>query len=275
LGKSARYAGISREWAIQDSNLGPLPYQASITDDQGGPICLLTLAFRPFGVTCRESGDSRRFTAIRAAGSALLPVCAVLAIAAPAAAEDHGIRVAGWSIAELASRLEPVACPGDAPVQVVTVIDQAGVRASVLAADERALVAQSLQLRVAWGTPCVQFGPGGWPVYLQDGGWALHYAPHSGVIPFQPASGCTSDLPTPCALVSPAAGTWTVQLSHEVVEMLVDPDLTGDEVCDPVEEDAYRLDGVWVSDFVTPAWFTGGGGPFDQMRLVGRPGGQG
>ena len=29
------------------------------------------------------------------------------------------------------------------------------------------------------------------------------------------------------------------------------------EVADPVEERAYRLDGVWVTDFVLPAYFAG------------------
>ncbi len=67
---------------------------------------------------------------------------------------------------------------------------------------------------------------------------------------------------------------WTVTASHELLEMLVDPDVnlsafvqTGGnsgtfysyEVCDPCEEDGqgYQIDGVQVSDFVYPAWFEG------------------
>jgi hypothetical protein len=62
--------------------------------------------------------------------------------------------------------------------------------------------------------------------------------------------------------------SWTVTLSHELLEMLADPWINwcaigGDnrvyalEVCDPVESDSlgYEIDGVLVSDFVTPAWF--------------------
>jgi hypothetical protein len=55
-------------------------------------------------------------------------------------------------------------------------------------------------------------------------------------------------------------------LSHEVVEAFCDPDVsqwrdTGRgysvayEACDPVEGDSYTIDGVGVSDFVTPAWY--------------------
>ncbi len=62
--------------------------------------------------------------------------------------------------------------------------------------------------------------------------------------------------------------SWTATLSHELLEMLADPWInwcaTGNdskiyalEVCDAVEADdlGYDIDGVRVSDFVTPAWF--------------------
>lgn len=62
--------------------------------------------------------------------------------------------------------------------------------------------------------------------------------------------------------------SWTVTLSHELLEMLADPWINwcaiGNdsrvyalEVCDPVESDGlgYEIDGVLVSNFVTPAWF--------------------
>ena len=65
---------------------------------------------------------------------------------------------------------------------------------------------------------------------------------------------------------------WTVTTSHELLEMLADPDINltvfvqsdakagvlyAHEVCDACEKDAqgYRIDGVLVSDFVYPAWF--------------------
>jgi hypothetical protein len=65
---------------------------------------------------------------------------------------------------------------------------------------------------------------------------------------------------------------WTVTASHELLEMLADPDINlcgiGEssgastrlyayEVCDACEADdaAYQIDGISVSDFVFPAWF--------------------
>jgi hypothetical protein len=62
--------------------------------------------------------------------------------------------------------------------------------------------------------------------------------------------------------------SWTATLSHELLEMLADPwinwcafgsdnKIYALEVCDAVEADnlGYFIDGVLVSDFVTPAWF--------------------
>lgn len=65
---------------------------------------------------------------------------------------------------------------------------------------------------------------------------------------------------------------WTVTASHELLEMLADPDvnltvfvhpepgagtLYAYEVCDPCEDDvfAYEIDGIPVCDFVYPAYF--------------------
>src|SRR5579864_6520445 len=62
--------------------------------------------------------------------------------------------------------------------------------------------------------------------------------------------------------------SWTVTLSHELLEMLADPwidycvqaedgKIYALEVADAVEADelGYEIDGVLVSDFVTPSWF--------------------
>lgn len=66
--------------------------------------------------------------------------------------------------------------------------------------------------------------------------------------------------------------SWSVTLSHELLEMLADPDVSlatfiqdsaktgtlyAHEVCDPVEDDQFgcAIDGVSVSDFVFPAYF--------------------
>jgi hypothetical protein len=68
---------------------------------------------------------------------------------------------------------------------------------------------------------------------------------------------------------------WSAALSHEVLEMLVDPQLSCSkigpapagspdagqsvsfecEVCDPTEADTYPINGVCVSNFVTKAYF--------------------
>jgi hypothetical protein len=78
--------------------------------------------------------------------------------------------------------------------------------------------------------------------------------------------------------------SWTVTLSHELLEMLVDPWISwcaqsaegkiyALEVCDPVEADecGYEIDGVLLSDFVTPSWFEPtGAGRMDFKQRVSR-----
>jgi hypothetical protein len=69
--------------------------------------------------------------------------------------------------------------------------------------------------------------------------------------------------------------SWTVTTSHELLEMLADPyinwcaqgengEIYALEVSDPVESDAlaYHINGVLVSDFITPGWF----GPAEQFK---------
>lgn len=85
-------------------------------------------------------------------------------------------------------------------------------------------------------------------------------------------------------------GQWSAAVSHEVLEMLVDPTLSkfkaatlpGSsrrvnflvEVCDPCQAVAYPVDGVAVSDFVTPSYFepgSGGGTQYSYQRAIDRP----
>lgn len=187
------------------------------------------------------------------------------------------------------------ACPPGVPTQTFTVIDQAGVRSRALVAAQRAVTAQSLQVRAAWGTPCARFAAGGWPLYLKHGGGeprGEHYF-----------------YGRPFGLIWTSGATvegWSRDFSHEVVEMLEDPTLDvryvhdgsswQREIADPVEDLGYRLDGVYVSDFVTPAWYAGastasdvscqglicadassliapaaGAGPWDQMQVLTEP----
>jgi hypothetical protein len=65
-----------------------------------------------------------------------------------------------------------------------------------------------------------------------------------------------------------------ITLSHEVMESAVDPSCLGPEISDPVEGNAYQFDGVWVDDFVYPAYFSGGPGPWDQMGMLHRNAGR-
>lgn len=76
---------------------------------------------------------------------------------------------------------------------------------------------------------------------------------------------------------------WSITLSHEVLEMIVNPRanritlnrLSGMyydvEIGDPVETYSYKIDGIGVSDFVFPAWFNNAArGPYDQMAKASR-----
>ena len=86
--------------------------------------------------------------------------------------------------------------------------------------------------------------------------------------------------------------SWTVTASHEILEMLIDPDINlgvlvqdaenagtlyAYEICDPCEIDqfAYTIDGVMVSDFVFPSWFESFRAPgscqFDVMQQINAP----
>jgi hypothetical protein len=87
--------------------------------------------------------------------------------------------------------------------------------------------------------------------------------------------------------------SWTVTASHELLEMLGDPDvnltafvenddnhsgrLYAYEVCDACEADkfGYKIGGVLVSDFVTPPWFESFRKSyktkFDYRKLIKRP----
>lgn len=85
--------------------------------------------------------------------------------------------------------------------------------------------------------------------------------------------------------------SWTVTCSHELLEMLVDPNINltvldqddkgarlyAYEVCDACEADqfGYEIDGIQVSDFVYPAWFESfrakGSAQFDYRGKIQEP----
>jgi hypothetical protein len=83
------------------------------------------------------------------------------------------------------------------------------------------------------------------------------------------------------------SGDWSVSsvLSHEVLEMFVDPNCNlwandgkrsaySFEVCDPVEAPSYTVNGVSVSNFVTPSWFdplAAANAQYDKLGLLRAP----
>lgn len=105
-----------------------------------------------------------------------------------------------------------------------------------------------------------------------------------------------TDTKQPYSVVLNGPG-WTVATSHEICEMLVDPqgsrlqaarkmEINGNtlsldtsqvyylvEVCDPCESHGYTIDGVAVSDFITPAYYHDGSGAgrYDFMGRIKTP----
>lgn len=132
--------------------------------------------------------------------------------------------------------------------------------------------------------------PNAWPVFLVkslppgEGGFHMdkHNQPYAKVI------------------AAPGDASWTIDASHEIVEMLVDPygnrmqtsqaiAIHGDgvvdapgtfdylvEACDPCEADnfAYDIEGIEVSDFITPDFYDSGvrsGTQYSYMGNITRP----
>ncbi len=93
----------------------------------------------------------------------------------------------------------------------------------------------------------------------------------------------------PVGFVFTDLGDWTVTFSHEVLELIVDPTvnilvpgpdprdpnnpnawlLHTYEVCDAVESTEYVIDGITVSNFVTPMYFAEGDAPGTRNDFLG------
>jgi hypothetical protein len=128
---------------------------------------------------------------------------------------------------------------------------------------------------VSYGPSLASVPHGAWPIFL-----VKKLPPHEG--------GYHSDQnnqPFAKVIASPADDTWTIDASHELVEMLVDPygnrlhpsqaiAISGDDVvdapgtfsylveaCDPCEANnyAYGIGGIAVSDFITPHYYDASG----------------
>lgn len=142
-------------------------------------------------------------------------------------------------------------------------------------------VAQQIQLdrdfKAFWGLSAEVLYPqtgvalpaGAWPLYLRDHTGADDLGNHAAAagVPYGQVgvADCATD-----------GSSWTVDASHELLEMLIDPLVTTftpapdgwtytKEVCDAVQDDrwGYKINGVLMTAFVTPSWFLpGSSGPF-------------
>lgn len=122
--------------------------------------------------------------------------------------------------------------------------------------------------------------------------------PAAGYHWFRPAPTFT---PAAKVFVNTSGSSWPMVASHEILEMIVDPYLNFatifpsavptsvsgiapknfvsslflTEICDPVPSDPYPIDGILVSNFVTPAWYQlfrfGRGGTFDRKGTLKNP----
>lgn len=162
--------------------------------------------------------------------------------------------------------------------QTITVYQQTYVHPDALAAVERATSDQSLQLRSAWGTPCVTFGAGGWPLFLQSG----ETRAANGTVTAQLGGEHYWNGSEPFAVVTTGDLTyqyWARAFTHEVIEAVKNPRcnlyINGvfGEIADPVQNFTYALDGVQVSDFVLPTFYNvdNHAGPWDQAHLLTGP----
>lgn len=87
-------------------------------------------------------------------------------------------------------------------------------------------------------------------------------------------------------VLDPQGDEWTITLSHEALELIVDPTvnifvpgpdprdrsnqlLHSYEVCDAVETTFYDIDGIKVSNFVTPTYFREGDAPGTRNDFLG------
>jgi hypothetical protein len=170
---------------------------------------------------------------------------------------------------------------------MVTVPEIAIVNASTVWSDQEALVCvHALQLQLdrdfsqAWGLDAVLsfFARGAKPPATHQWLVLADTSDQAGAAGYHETT--SAGLPLGKAFLATtqqAGGIPSVTVSHELLEMLADPWINlavanGDntrlyarEVCDACEDDqwAYQINGVSVSDFVTPIWF-------DPLQPAGR-----
>lgn len=162
-----------------------------------------------------------------------------------------------------------------------TVVNQSK---NVTAADVKAyLLAQQTQIdsdfSPAWGgSAVIDTQPGGWLVYLQD------VSDSPGALGYHDVDSTGTPYAKVFVQTSLDGGvSWESVASHEVLETLADSNanttVKGPDGCnwyrevgDPCEDVSYQRNGVELSDFVFPSWFSRGGvAPFDFLKALKAP----
>jgi hypothetical protein len=130
----------------------------------------------------------------------------------------------------------------------------------------------------AWGGSATIGLKGEWPVYLEDNSDVQNALGYHDVD--------ANDVPYARVFVKTSESfgiSWQSVASHEVLEMLADSNanttVRGPDGCnwyrevgDPCEELSYTRNGVELSDFVLPSWFSASGqSPFDYLRALSAP----
>ena len=186
----------------------------------------------------------------------------------------------------------PVPSPGPITTPVaIAVLNQS----TVVSDSDVAQAVSAVQIQFtrdfipAWGLPTtVAFYPasttppnGSWLIYIRDNSTR----PHSNGYHEQ----LTGQVPSSYVFAASAiaSGTpWTTTLSHESMELRVDPALNiqiqesvtnppltlSEEIADPVAANYYDINGVLVSDFTLPSWWSPTGtAPFNQLNNLTGP----
>lgn len=172
-----------------------------------------------------------------------------------------------------------------AVVNQSTVVAAAGVRAVVTALQQQVtrdfgpVWGRTATLQVTTGAPPA----GAWQLVILDD------TDQAGALGYHELTASGQPIAKVFAQTAQQAGVaWSVTASHELMEMLVDPDInltvfdqpaadTGTlymyEACDAVEAQSYAIGAVQVSNFVTPYWFMPGttGHPLDHLGNVSTP----
>lgn len=126
-------------------------------------------------------------------------------------------------------------------------------------------------LRRHWHTPRIRFASDGWRVTVLPPATVAHDAQFTGDASMFLGFHSVDSTGQPYAEVT-SGDMRSIGLSHELTEMLVNPRATDTvggwlkEIADPVANCYPQYHDVDLSDFVYPAWFTGGPGPYDMLH---------